>query len=249
MKSIASLAVLGLLFLTTQSVSAGPIYDAAADFSIATNPNGVWTYGYSLSLTPGAGLTLYTMSNNADGGNPNFIAWTANIADSVPAVLKNIASTTQMSFGTVSLLPGELAFHPGPSDQFSFVRFTAPQAGLYSIATTFTGRDVDGTTTDVHLLHDGTSLFAGEVTGFGSSSDVVVPSMLLNLAAGDTIDFAVGFGTDDNFFFDTTGLSARITNVTPVVTPVPEPGMLILLVIGLVGVTGYRRGFPGPDRR
>jgi hypothetical protein len=238
MKSIAFLTALGLLFLAAQSVSAGPIYDAAADFSTATNPNGVWTYGYSSSLTPGPGLTLYTMSDNAFLGNPNFIAWTANIALSDPAVWKNTASTTQTA-GTVSLLPGELAFHPGPSDQFSFVRFTAPQAGLYSIATTFTGRDFVGpTTADVHILDTGISLFSGEVTGFGPTSDVVAPNMVLQLAAGDTIDFAVGFGTDGNFFFDTTGLSATITNVTPV----PEPGTVALLLIGLAGVAGYRLG-------
>jgi PEP-CTERM motif len=213
------------------------IFNAAADFSTTNNPNGVWSYGFSSTLTPGAGLTLYTMSNNAFLGNPNLIAWTANIALSVPADYKNTASTTQIA-GTVSLLPGELAFHPGPSDQFSFVRFIASQAGVYSIAATFTGRDFVGpTTTDVHVLDNGTSLFSGEVTGFGPASDVIAPNMLLHLAVGDTIDFAVGFGTDGNFLFDTTGLAVTITSGQQ--SPVSEPTSLALFGLGGLTLLGY----------
>ena len=66
---VLGLAVIAL-FLGRGRASAGPIYDAAANFSIASNPNGVWTYGYSSTLTPGAGLTLYTMTTNGLGGNP-----------------------------------------------------------------------------------------------------------------------------------------------------------------------------------
>jgi hypothetical protein len=118
--------------------------------------------------------------------------------------------------------------HPGPQDQYSVIRFTAPNAGTFVLATSFTGIDVDQTTTDVHVLHDGSSIFNGNVHGFGSGSG---PSFTttLTLHAGDTIDFAVGYGADGNYFNDSTGISATLSSV-------PEPASLILLALGLAGM-------------
>jgi hypothetical protein len=39
-------AVLALLLLTSSVAAAGPIYSLAGDFSLASNPNGAWSYGY-----------------------------------------------------------------------------------------------------------------------------------------------------------------------------------------------------------
>ena len=44
--------------------SQGVVYDAASDFSVASNPNGVWSYGYENPL--GSGFQLY----NATVTNP-----------------------------------------------------------------------------------------------------------------------------------------------------------------------------------
>jgi Ca2+-binding RTX toxin-like protein len=75
---------------------------------------------------------------------------------------------------------------------------------------------VGPTTTDVHVLHNGVSLFDGVVNGYGPGSG---PSFSGNVSvtAGDTIDFAVGYGPDGNCYFDTTGIAATIT------TPAPAP--------------------------
>jgi hypothetical protein len=43
---------------------ANTVYDVAQDFSIASNPNGVWTYGYETTL--GGPLTLYSYSTATD---------------------------------------------------------------------------------------------------------------------------------------------------------------------------------------
>jgi hypothetical protein len=67
---------------------------------------------------------------------------------------------------------------------------------------------VTPTTTDVHVLHNSGTLFDGAVTAFGAGprfdSTVVV-------AAGDTIDFAVGYGSNHTFDCDSTGLGAVIS--------------------------------------
>lgn len=213
---------------------AGTVYDAAADFSIASNPNGVWSYGYTTTL--GGTPTLYTNSSTNVDGNSNFEGWVSNqgVGDT-PLVVKNTATTEQRG-GSVDLLAGELAFHPGPTGDQSVVRWTAPTAGSININATFEGRDIYGTTTDVHVLDNGTALFNGEVTGFGSSSDQTT-SLSILVHAGDTIDFVVGDGSDGNFFYDTTGLAATIQYAA---APTPEPSGLVLSAIGGIGLIGRR---------
>ena len=64
------------------------------------------------------------------------------------------------------------------------------------------------TTTDVHVLHNGRSVYDGWINVEGQGNESLF-SKSLALARGDTVDFAVGFG---NGFYggDTTALSARI---------------------------------------
>ena len=104
--------------------------------------------------------------------------------------------------------PRQLAFHPGPSGEFSVIRWTAPTTATVSIAGSFTGTDCCATTTDVHVLRNGVSLFDNSVNGFGAT---VSFSATVSIQAGDTIDFIVGFGSDGNFFNDSTGLDAVIS--------------------------------------
>jgi hypothetical protein len=123
-----------------------------------------------------------------------------------------------VDIGVVVWLPGQLSFHPGPHGEFSVVRWTAPESGTIALATTFTGLDYFGpTTTDVHILQNGVPVFNGDVYGFGSSSG---PSFTGNLtvSAGDTVDFAVGIGSDGTYEDDTTGLDATVSYTAPSVT-------------------------------
>ena len=57
----------------TSGALAGQIYDAAADFSLANNPNGVWSYGYELSF--GSGFQLHTTSTNDGFGVSGLKVW------------------------------------------------------------------------------------------------------------------------------------------------------------------------------
>lgn len=229
-----------LMFGVSSPLRAGMIYNAAADFSLASNPNGAWNYGYSTTL--GGTFILYTHSTTTTFGNPNFSSWQGDLAgDGTPLVVKNLAATTQQG-GGANLLPGELALHPGIGRQDSIVRWTAPDTGTLFLTTTFEGRDNGaGTTTDVHVLDNNRSLFSANVNGFGPSSDQSF-STSLSVTKGDVIDFAVGVGPDGNFVSDTTGLSASI-NFSPAAAGVPEPSSILLFGMGgaSFAVYGWRR--------
>jgi hypothetical protein len=119
-------------------------------------------------------------------------------------------------------------------NQISIVRFTAPTSGAFLLKSMFSGLDFVGpTTTDVHVLLNEVSIFDGLVNGFGPGPSF---TQVLNLNAGDHVDFAVGYGTNGNFDFDSTGLAATFQSV-------PEPASILLLATGIAAViaTGRRR--------
>ncbi len=178
-------------------------YDAAAQFSGTDNPNGVWSYGCTQSL--GAAFQL-TQPNTPQ---PGLYQWGLNPC---PVQLGYNSTNASITRGTVLIPSHTMVFGPGQQDQNAVLRFTAPASGNYKVQAVFWGDDFVGpTTTDVHVLHNGVGLYTGEVTGFGRPSSDQSFTTTISVAAGDTIDFAVGYGTDGNYFYDNTGFSAVIT--------------------------------------
>jgi hypothetical protein len=103
--------------------------------------------------------------------------------------------------------------------QYSLVRFTAPVAGTYKVSAQFEGIHYGLSTTDVHVLHNGTSLFDADIDGYGGdpafhkvegASPTVSYSGQVELKANDTLTFAVGVGKDKTNSSDTTGLFAQV---------------------------------------
>ena len=182
----------------------GVTYNNATDFSLTGNPNGAWSYGY---LSPGAlpdSSTFAPFANSVNNGGLQ--VWNDSVSSL--AAFDNPTNSV-LHYGSGVLQPGEAGFHPGPNGQYSVYRFTAPATGSYSLSALFTGiDDAGGTTTDVHVLDDGTSLFQGDINGYLNTSSY---SATLNLKAGDIIDFAVGYGSDGSYLFDSTGLDATLT--------------------------------------
>jgi len=104
------------------------------------------------------------------------------------------------------------------SGQYSLVRFVAPVAGTYKISAQFAGVHV-WSTTDVHVLHNGTSLFDADIDGYGGdpafrkvqgASPTAAYSGQIEMKANDTVTFAVGYGKNKTNSGDTTGLFARL---------------------------------------
>jgi len=197
------------LFLTSLGVQAG-IYDIAADFSTNSNPNGVWSYGYATTL--GGTLILYTDTSYSTA---SVIGWWGDISLEQPSVSYN-RSTNVATDGTQNtpiIAPHQAVFHPGPDDEYSIYRFTAPAAGTYQLQVSFAGADPKGTTTDVHVLFNNVSIFDGSVNGFGPGTGPGFSTNLV-LQANDRIDFEVGYG-NNNFYYDTTAIQATLISSPP----------------------------------
>lgn len=219
--SLSTLGITAALLTLGPSTGAAALvtsWDAAADFSATSNPNGAWSYGWSAAR--GSAFTLDTVATTVSGLN----VWTSPGNQVEPDVFFN-GTTGTITPRTNPIPAGTLAFHPGPFGQNAVVRWTAPTAGSYNVQASFIGRDMAGpTTTDVAVLANGKQLWAGEVTAYLATQPFSAGP--LNLNAGDTIDFTVGYGSDHTYFYDSTGLSAAISlpgDTTPPVVAITSP--------------------------
>src|SRR3990170_1718580 len=158
---------------------AAQTYAAAGDFSAISNPNGAWSYGWSASR--GSPFNLATSPVAFAGLD----WWDSNISSiGAPGVWHN-GTGNPITVFTLTVPPGKLAFHPGPSGQNGVVRWTAPASGTYQITGALTGIDFQfPTTTDVAILHESTQLFSGDI----SSYNIPLPfSIVRAVSAGESI--------------------------------------------------------------
>lgn len=225
-------AVGAVLALLAGSAGAAP-FNPAVDFSASANPNGVWRYGYVANLNPGYALVTETDNSFV----PPFRGWTGALSgDRTPGVFMPSDGASHVS-GTVAIDPDRLNLHPAPGGELQVVRFTAPAAGVYTLSNLiFNAQDTAGTTTDVHVIVNGTThLYDGTVTGPYAAPAAPAPlaAYAVSLAAGGTIDFAVGNG-GNGYASDSTGLRVSID--------VPEPaGAACFAGIFALGMIRRRR--------
>jgi hypothetical protein len=234
----AALAVLSALSTISAFAST---FDLRADFSSSNNPNGVWSYGWSAVL----GSIFHAYSQNSLPLNNGIDLWTdpghCLGFPCTPNTGHNGTSTAR--FGeTAWFVPGQVTIHPGQAGEYSMIRWTAPAADPIQIDATFTGVDTVGTTTDVHILHNGFSIFDSFIDDTDGFSNLIPDTevslhALLTVAAGDTIDFAVGRGKNGTYFFDATGIQATIISGP---APVPEPSNLVLVGAAMLGLVVHR---------
>ena len=182
-------------------------YDPADEFSSDPNPSGVWSYGYSENEF--GSVTNFDTPTQVDGIDYWTASQLANASTIAPDVLHN--GSGDVADG---IQDGTLALDPGFYGEYSHVTFTAPAAGTYDINGSFNPAVSDGDpTTDVHVLVNGSSQFDGELSG-GEGSDFSGDLDGIFLNPGDTVDFIVGFGSDQSFSGDTTALSATVSRTS-----------------------------------
>lgn len=205
---------------------ADTIYDAAADFSATSNPNGVWSYGFCVSIQ---GPSQFHAFTNPEGwyGVANLPAWDSyapfGVIPADPAVFRNVSAASITKSG-YTIPAGALALDSyGNSNAVStMVRWTAPSAGTVNVSAAFK----DGATgaQKAYVFDNGTALFNALAPSTGVSY-----AGTLTVAAGDKIDFLVG----------AYGGSRSVTILNATVAMVPEPATLALLGTGLIGLLAY----------
>ena len=197
-------------------------FDLAAQFAFTQTSVSVWQYGYSAinSLAPDqfrldtyldklVPISFWHPATN-DRRGPGYY----------PYVAYNTTAKTQTepTHGWAAR-PGEVAMEAGNNGQYSLVRFSAPASGAYRITARFEGIHFRLSSTDVHVLHNSIHLFDGNIDGYGGDSEFhpvegAHPTASYEgsaqLAAHDTVTFAVGYGENKTNFNDTTGLFARL---------------------------------------
>jgi hypothetical protein len=177
-----SAAVTGLtpVVFTANSSSLVSSWDAAADFSATSNPNGDWRSGWS--PTPTGAFTLYpsfSQTTMASWFDPAIV----NLG--TPAFAKNTGAGT-----VLGVAPGQVTLHPGcNASEYSVLRWTSPATQSYLVNAQFLTGDIGNT--DATVLIGGASVFTAPSTTTNPAF-----SRFQSVPAGTLVDFAVGTGGD-----------------------------------------------------
>jgi hypothetical protein len=220
---VAIVAFLAVFGFGLAAVQAELVYDLSADYSLASNPNGAWTYGSNPVGMPLTSFTPYTHT----GTIWDIVGWTFGEGTDPywndPNVSYNPLDTEFTAYG-YHWAPRGVGLGSTGGDS-AVVRWTCQEAGEYDINATFTGV-LEGSTQSVWLISKNTSdqwLMPVEVHSYGESQTYAGRE---TFAVGDTLDFVNYLG--DQY----TGLSATISQV-------PEPDTLALISSSLLGAVFF----------
>jgi hypothetical protein len=183
--------------LTITVPAAATVYDAAASFSVSSNPNADFTFGWEPAAAnlpfPGAPFTTYPtpfLLGTYNGWEDPSVPGTTFY--SVPSVFHN-PSASAATVGSITLTGNQLAFHPGQDGELSVIRFTAPQTAVYALSLTASGADFTGPTdTTVYREQDSFLPCSQHRCRFSPGSrSPTTPAF--STAMGETFDVLVGF--------------------------------------------------------
>ena len=149
---------------------------------------------------------LLSADPEGDAAMAAVVGWRSDLGGPDPVAVIN-SSDRPVTMGTIRWEPRTMSFHPGPKGEYCVVRWTAPGEGQHVVDAVFRAIDQE-TITDVHILHNSLSVDDGFLRLNGAGTETG-SRLHLNLRAGDTLDFVVGWGNGAHMC-DSTGLSAEI---------------------------------------
>ena len=182
--------------ITDSTVDRDDLSNLSGDWhcNASTNPDNNWAYGYK--ATTSGTFNLHDWATCGGGSYPDYSYWTTSSPWATGGyVQKNKASTIFSPSGWDSIwFPHETTVHASNS-AMAGVQWIAPEYGAYTISADFTGNNFTGTTSDVHVVHNNTELFRGNISGYrgdSSTSSGIYEhsySTTLILDADDTFEF------------------------------------------------------------
>ena len=206
-----------LLFLSSckPKTEPAPVTNISSTLSFSTNPSGNLQVGYSAGST--LDVNQFQLCGYADVSHVIGI-WHPGMGSSAyyPYTGQNNTDSAQLDpTASWAARPGEVVMEGSNTGQYSMLRFTAPAAGNYKVKVIFEGVHFRLSTTDVHVLLNNQSLFADSISGYGGdplfhaiqgARPSVTYSDTVHLSMSDVVTFAVGYGSDNTNYNDTTGL-------------------------------------------
>jgi hypothetical protein len=180
----------------TAAVPASAIYNAVADFSIAHNPDGTWSYRSDGSL-----LGYVNKDCDALGMACN---WNGKpVCNS--AIVGASKAGGPISFLTIRSPADHLVIDPESVASVS-VRWTAPTSGAFEIQGDFLGIDTSERSHPVAILDNAKqNIYSNTVSSYGQR---VAFDLTRKLAQGETIDFVVSTGSACSYL--STGLKVTV---------------------------------------
>ncbi len=207
--AIALLLLIPPVALAQMGKTSTPTYDAVKDFSIQSNPNGVWSYGWESTL--GSTLNLYTVTDTTSV--PGMSAWLRSGTFPLsPQYLAHNDTDKQICRTTWCDPTTYLLSHPGPKGELSILRWTAPSSGTFLMQVNSQGLDCCTTSTYFHVLLNSTrSFLKAPINSY--QWPLSFHPRAWTLSAGDTVDFIVDWGKDGDFHSDSTGVEVKVWNL------------------------------------
>ncbi|HVF72786.1 MAG TPA: hypothetical protein VM940_14380 [Chthoniobacterales bacterium] len=204
-----SLLIPVVLWFAQSKTARATTWDVVADYNPTTN-NGDQVWQYGSTAADGSGFTHFTVTNH----NSELLAWLGPL-DS--GVLKNLTRADKY-YNICTRHPADvLGLYPQSNGSKVVVRWKAPASGHFLIQGRF--QDVDKTTSDVSIVRNGNiaqPTFIDQINDTTCNATAVVKrfSFRMTLNAGDTIDFRVGWGSNNEYSYDGTGLAVEISDGT-----------------------------------
>lgn len=242
---------LGLALVASSSAANAATWDAVADFSLATNPNGAWSYRF-FAGQPGvrnpANYQLFTNIGGASNWSPATNYW-VNPGTPTAIGANQTGAPITGTFGPMPMVvwPANTLFmHPGgtgPSNnQLAIVAWTSPLAGAVNVSYFFQDIDANGGNgIDWFIDLNASNLLGGTLESIANPPSASASGNFnLNVAVGDTLYFIVA-PRNNNQFFDSTAAQFVITALDGG-AGVPEPSTVALAaVVVLAAGVGARR--------